>query len=86
MMPRLKQVMESRFPATRLLSGELVPGFDGKLRYPLDVRRRIYKSMLSFIREQDERVPVYLCMEQPEAWEGLSLERHLDRAAFFQKL
>ena len=79
MMPRLKQAMESRFPETRILDAELVPGYDGKLRYPLEVRKKIYESMLGFIREQDGRVPVYLCMEQPEAWEGLPLERHLNR-------
>jgi spore photoproduct lyase len=85
MMPRLKQVMESRFPASRILCGELVPGYDGKLRYPLNVRRTIYKSMLNSIREEDEGVPVYLCMEQTEAWEGLPLERRLDRAVFSRR-
>jgi len=86
MMPRLQQAIEARFPASRILCGELVPGYDGKLRYPLDVRKKIYKSMVSFIREHDSRVPVYLCMEQAEAWEVLPLERHLDRAVFSSRL
>ena len=86
MMPRLKQVIEARFPETRILDGELVPGYDGKLRYPLDIRRTIYKNMLDFIREHSDHVPVYLCMEQPEAWEGLPLERHLTRAVLSQRL
>jgi spore photoproduct lyase len=63
MTPRLKQVMESRFPGISLLNGDLILGFDGKLRYPDALRREIYSKMRRRINDHSGAVPVYLCME-----------------------
>ncbi len=79
MTPRLKQAVETRFPDSSILDGILVPGFDGKLRYPRSRRMEIYRLMLHWIREKAERVPVYLCMEEPDLWMIPGLEKNLNK-------
>lgn len=77
MTPRLKQCMESRFPDNTLLSAELIPGFDGKFRYDVCVRRKIYERMLYYIRQHSSCVKVYLCMEEPQLFSGTLAGIHL---------
>ena len=64
MTPRLKKIMENRFPDNTLLDEEFFVGHDGKLRYPKNVRISMYKKMTSWIRRHGKDVPVYLCMEE----------------------
>lgn len=64
MTPRLKKIIENRFPDNTMLDEEFLIGHDGKLRYPRDVRALIYKNMTSWIRRRCESVPLYLCMEE----------------------
>lgn len=64
MTPRLKKIMENRFPDTTVLDEEFFVGHDGKLRYPWDARASIYKNMTSWIRKRCQDVPLYLCMEE----------------------
>jgi spore photoproduct lyase len=64
MTPRLKKIIENRFPDNTLLDEEFFVGHDGKLRYPKDVRIFLYKKMTSWIRRHGKDVPVYLCMEE----------------------
>ena len=40
-----------------LLDGELLPGFDGKLRYPRAVRLRIFRGMVRMLRARAKSVP-----------------------------
>ncbi len=67
--PSLKRVMRSRFPATRILSGEQVPCPDGKMRYFQPLRVAMYRKMRQWIREAAPLVPIYLCMETREVWD-----------------
>ncbi|MFH1854113.1 MAG: spore photoproduct lyase family protein [Candidatus Omnitrophota bacterium] len=71
--PRVKQIIESRFPANKILDEELVPGFDNKLRYPYGIRRQIYEHMLSLLSKYSKKIPVYLCMEDIFMWRELKL-------------
>lgn len=64
--PQLKKIIENRFPENALLDEELLTGFDGKLRYPAEIRSFIYTTMNSWIRKNNKSVPVYLCMEERE--------------------
>ncbi|NUO07648.1 MAG: hypothetical protein HUU08_03055 [Candidatus Brocadia sp.] len=64
MTPRLKKIMENRFPGNTILDEEFFTGHDGKLRYPQEVRRSLYKNMTSWIRRHCKGVPIYLCMEE----------------------
>lgn len=67
--PSLKQVVQRRFPHSRLFSGELIPGADGKLRYLKPIRVEMYRKMHSWLRIYDENLFIYLCMEQDEVWQ-----------------
>jgi spore photoproduct lyase len=64
MTPRLKKIIENRFPDNTILDEEFLIGHDGKLRYPRDVRASIYKNMTSWIRKRCKDAPLYLCMEE----------------------
>ena len=61
--PKLKTVIEQRFPNNKILNEELVLEFDGKLRYSMQSRLAIYKKIFSWIRQYSKSVLVYLCME-----------------------
>jgi DNA repair photolyase len=66
--PALKKHIESRFPATDMLREEMFLGYDGKLRYPDNVRVKIYETMKDLISLKSKEVFVYLCMENGEIW------------------
>lgn len=61
--PRLKPIIENRFPDNKILDEELLIGFDNKLRYPDKLRLFIYEKMLHWIKKRDRDAQVYLCME-----------------------
>ncbi|MDY6863100.1 MAG: hypothetical protein SV062_08935 [Thermodesulfobacteriota bacterium] len=74
---KLKPVIQSRFPKNPLLTGELIPGKDKKLRYFKKIRISLYRFILNQIMRYDKDAFVYLCMETKEVWEkvfGFSLK------------
>ncbi len=64
--PRLKKIIENRFPETSILDEEMLPGHDGKLRYSNEARNQIYQNMTQWIRKRSQTVKFYLCMEDKE--------------------
>ncbi|VAX34967.1 Spore photoproduct lyase [hydrothermal vent metagenome] len=64
MVPDLKKIIENRFPENTILDGEIVLGYDKKLRYGYNLRSEMYKKMLTRIRGHSSKVHVYLCMEE----------------------
>jgi spore photoproduct lyase len=69
----LKKVIENRFPDNTILDGELIIGFDGKLRYAESIRLNIYKNMIKWISDRTEDTFVYLCMEKKNIWKECGL-------------
>ncbi len=67
--PKLKPIVEERFPNTRIFLGELFPGRDSKFRYLKGIRVEIYHKMVEWLREVDPTLFIYLCMESQEVWE-----------------
>ncbi len=63
-----RELMQERFPQSRLPQGELVPAEDGKLRYFKPIRVDLYRHLLDCIRSRAPSVKVYACMERPEVW------------------
>ncbi len=61
--PALKPIMEDRFPRSRLTTGELNKGLDGKYRYFITIRRQLFSRLNAAIQNAAPGVPVYLCME-----------------------
>jgi len=68
-MPGLKSIIQKRFPESKVVYGEFVPGRDGKMRYFKPLRLALYQRIVATIRELAPRVLIYFCMEDDEVWE-----------------
>ncbi len=68
-MPKLKQIIEKRFPDSRICYGEFISGLDNKMRYFKPLRIKLYKTLVDCIRAYDPNIMVYFCMEDEEVWE-----------------
>ncbi|MCP2519497.1 hypothetical protein NLD30_03510 [SCandidatus Aminicenantes bacterium Aminicenantia_JdfR_composite] len=70
--PRLKDIIQNRFPKTKIVYDEFIIGLDGKFRYFKTLRLKIYKKFANWIRElSNGKVFIYLCMESKEIWEKI---------------
>jgi len=79
MTPRLKAAIKARPSRGRLLTTELVPGPDGKERMWRGLRVKMYRRMLEWLRQVDDRMPLYICMEPAGVWEKVFGEAPPDR-------
>ena len=66
--PKLKTVVEERFPKSTLFLGEFVKGEDGKMRYLKKIRQKMFQTVRKKIHQVAPRVTVYLCMEKEPIW------------------
>lgn len=64
----LKTLIQQRFPKSRIVYGEFIPGLDGKMRYFKPLRIGLYRKMAAWIREYAPEVTLYFCMEDDEVW------------------
>ncbi len=79
----LRQVAEVRHPESEIFLGEeRLDPVDGKMRYSAEARIDAYKKLVSWIRQHDPNVPIYLCMESAAVWrsvfEGKPYEGRID--------
>lgn len=65
----LFETIKKRFPASPTILGELFPSTDGKYKYLKFQRVKIYKSMISWIREYTENIRIELSIESDEVKE-----------------
>ena len=82
--PQLKAIVKERFPRTQIFLGELFPGKDAKFRYLKEIRVRMYRKIVGWLKEVDPHLFVYLCMESKEVWERVfgwapTNSRHLNQ-------
>lgn len=68
-MPALKAIIQNRFPSSKIIYGEFIPGLDGKMRYFKPLRIELYRKIASFIKEYAPEATIYLCMEDDETWQ-----------------
>jgi len=89
-MPSLKQIIQRRFPGSKIVYGEFIPGLDNKMRYFKPLRINLYKKIVGWIKELAPDVLLYFCMEDDDVWykvmgyvpdEMGGLPRILDQAA-----
>lgn len=66
--PRLKNIIQNRFPKTRLFLEEFVRCRDGKYRYIRPIRVMVYKKIINWIKNYSNDIPIYFCMESPTVW------------------
>ncbi|MCP3872508.1 MAG: DNA photolyase [Desulfobacteraceae bacterium] len=67
-MPKLKQIIENRFKNSTICYGEFILGLDNKMRYFKPLRIKLYKEIISCIKEYAPDLFVYFCMEDEEVW------------------
>lgn len=67
--PSLKSIVQMRFPESKIVYGEFVPGVDGKMRYFKPLRIELYRRMIERIRAHAPEPTAYFCMEDDEVWE-----------------
>ena len=66
--PSLKTIIQKRFPKSKIIYGEFIPGIDGKMRYFKALRIDLYCKIVSWIREMAPNLLIYFCMEDDEVW------------------
>ncbi len=66
--PSLKTIIQKRFPKSKIIYGEFIPGLDGKMRYFKPLRIELYCKIVSWIREIAPDLLIYFCMEDDEVW------------------
>ncbi len=70
--PRLKEIIHRRFPSTKIIYEEFIPGLDNKMRYFRLLRLRIYRKIVQLIRNLGGRkIPLYFCMENESIWKEI---------------
>lgn len=74
--PETKKIIEARFPSNDILDAELLPGFDGKLRYTDSARFILYKSLITLLHKHSKKLPIYLCMEEIKMFKWLHIAFH----------
>ncbi|MGD9052073.1 MAG: DNA photolyase, partial [Desulfobacterales bacterium] len=67
--PRVKPLIQKRFPDSKIVYAEFIRGSDGKMRYFKPLRIDLYRKIIACIREHAPDVIVYLCMEDDEVWQ-----------------
>ncbi len=72
----------------RLLTGEFIRGEDGKYRYIKPERIRIYKMLFKQLKDIDQRLFIYLCMERADIWKevfGIAIKDNQGLIQLFDK-
>jgi len=85
----LKEIAESRFSDTKIYAYEFIEGLDGKKRYFIDLRNKLYKSLAKIIKSVENQVVFYFCMEGERAWEevlGKKIKASEDVAAILDEV
>ncbi len=67
--PDLKSVVRARFPKSRIMTAELFPGADGKMRYFKPLRIAMYRHMMACLQRYLDPERIYLCMESQDVWQ-----------------
>ena len=72
--PELKDIAVKEFPESIIFNNEeLRVCGDGKMRYSAAKRVELFGQMQSFVRDKSADVYLYLCMEEAQIWQQVSL-------------
>jgi len=67
--PFLGDQIKNRFSNHEIFYQEMVKGADGKYRYPKPLRIKMYRHIYNTIKNINENIFVYLCMEGRDIWQ-----------------
>ena len=86
--PSMKPIVKTRFPVNKLMTGELLPCEDGKVRYFRPMRKKMYELMIGWLREYDKNLNLYFCMEDQDMWKeqfaGLPDYKNVENELFYR--
>jgi spore photoproduct lyase len=68
-LPSMRQLLQRRFPWSRIAAQEMVRAPDGKLRYFKNLRIDMYCRMQEWLATAAPEALLYLCMESPRVWQ-----------------
>ncbi|MFH1115045.1 MAG: DNA photolyase [Pseudomonadota bacterium] len=86
--PRLKEVVTSRFGPIPSFHDAFIRGLDGKSRLHVTRRIGIYRLLADRIRRHAPDAHIYLCMESPSVWEaalGIRMQSDEDLGAYLDE-
>lgn len=66
--PETKEVIQKRFPNSKIIYGEMMQGLDGKYRYFKKIREKVFSKILGYLKEVDQDLLIYMCMEGDFMW------------------
>ncbi|HRY30157.1 MAG TPA: hypothetical protein P5079_09000 [Elusimicrobiota bacterium] len=66
--PEMQQTVLDRFPGSGIAVGEMVRGYDGKMRYFKPIRHRLYETLRAALEGGGAGLFLYFCMENAETW------------------
>ncbi|MBF0106186.1 MAG: hypothetical protein HQM16_12765 [Deltaproteobacteria bacterium] len=69
--PLLKKIVTDRFPSSKIMTAEIYPNQDGKMRYFRPIREEMYKHLISLFKKYLPDTPYYLCMETRAVWKNV---------------
>jgi len=67
-MSDLKIIVETRRPGCDLFQDEFIRGLDGKARYFIDLRLKMYRRIVDELQKHAPTTPLYFCMESADVW------------------
>ncbi len=70
-MPDLIDFVAEEYPDSKIFYSEFITGLDGKMRYFLPLRKKMYRFIHAHLKEIFSDVPIYFCMESDNLWEDI---------------
>jgi spore photoproduct lyase len=91
-LPSLKPIATDRFAGSRIFYQEFITGLDGKSRYFISQRAKLYQAIYAWLKAKaDANTCIYFCMESEELWQQImgftpqekgGLRKMLDRTVY----
>ncbi len=66
--PEMQQMMQKRFPNSKIPYGEQIVAKDNKVRYVQPLRMKLVNFVWKELKAVNATLPVYMCMESAAAW------------------
>lgn len=66
-----QDVIRKRFPESLITYNEMIQGLDGKYRYFKKLREMMFMKVLSYLKEVDKDLLIYMCMEGDFMWKKI---------------
>lgn len=79
--PVMKNVRKLGY-STKILQMDLVPDPHGKLTYPDEIKRKLFKNQYEAFAPWHDEVFFYMCMEKADIWKGIIEQNYANNEEF----